>query len=143
FGAMGGASAAFTLHRLIADQTGYRGEFQIPESLPMCAADRVSDLDRREAYACGRHAIETARNGYSGVMVTIRRTADAPYASEMDTEPLAEVARRTHHLPERYYDPESRQPTEAFRQYARPLVGELSPYTTLDEVSSIAERRHS
>ena len=40
FGAMGGASAAMNLHRFIAAETGYRGEFQIPESMPMASADR-------------------------------------------------------------------------------------------------------
>ena len=32
FGAMGGASVALSLHRIITDEFGYRGEFQITES---------------------------------------------------------------------------------------------------------------
>ena len=42
FGAMAGTSAAMALHRMVSDEFGFRGEFQITESLPMCAADRVS-----------------------------------------------------------------------------------------------------
>ena len=41
FGAMGGTSAAMMLHRMIHAEFGWRGEFQVCESLQMCAADRV------------------------------------------------------------------------------------------------------
>ncbi|MCJ7693314.1 MAG: diphosphate--fructose-6-phosphate 1-phosphotransferase, partial [Sedimentisphaerales bacterium] len=57
FGAMGGTSAAMALHRMISDEFGFRGEFQITESLPMCAADRAVQVDIDEAYMCGRQAV--------------------------------------------------------------------------------------
>ena len=41
FGAMGGTSAAMMLHKIIGDQFGWRGEFQVTESLQMCAMDRA------------------------------------------------------------------------------------------------------
>ena len=53
FGAMGGTSAAMMLHRMISKEFGWRGEFQVAESLQMSAADRVVKLDDDEAYACG------------------------------------------------------------------------------------------
>ncbi len=134
FGAMGGSSAALNLHRLIAEHTGYRGEFQITESLPMCAADRVSEVDRREAYGCGGEAVRLASGGTSGVMVTIERTGEAPYESAFGTADLGEVAGRTHRMPDDFYDPAGRMPTDAFRAYAAPLVGELPPYETLDHL---------
>ncbi len=43
FGAMGGASVATSLHRMIVDEFGYRGEFQITESLIMCDFVRASN----------------------------------------------------------------------------------------------------
>ncbi|MFP4374902.1 MAG: diphosphate--fructose-6-phosphate 1-phosphotransferase [Spirochaetaceae bacterium] len=134
FGAMGGSSAALNLHRLIAEHTGYRGEFQITESLPMCAADRVSEVDRREAYDCGGEAVRIATGGASGVMVTIERTGEAPYESAFGTADLSTVARRTHRMPDAFYDPAGRLPTDAFRAYAAPLVGELPAYETLDDL---------
>jgi 6-phosphofructokinase 1 len=137
FGAMGGASAALNLHRLIAEHTGYRGEFQITESLPMCAADRVSEVDYREAYACGREAMRLAEAGTSGVMVSIERAGDKAYESTLGTAELAEVARKTHRLPAEYYDAEARLPTAPFRHYAAPLVGELPPFETLDDLEAI------
>ncbi len=138
FGAMGGTSAAMNLHRLIAENSGFRGEFQITESLPMCAADRVSDLDRKEAQACGREAMRLAASGTSGVMVTIQRISGAPYESRLATIGLSEVARRTHRMPSDYYDVATRLPGDAFRRYAAPLVGELPPYATLDDLPVIS-----
>jgi 6-phosphofructokinase 1 len=134
FGAMGGSSAALNLHRLIAEHTGYRGEFQITESLPMCAADRASELDRREAYGCGGEAVRLAGEGASGVMVTIVRTRETPYESAFGTADLSEVARRTHRMPDAFYDTAGHMPTDAFRAYAAPLVGELPGYETLDHL---------
>ena len=49
FGAMGGTSAAMMLHRMIANAFGWRGEFQVTESLQMCAADRAVKPDYRRS----------------------------------------------------------------------------------------------
>ena len=92
FGAMGGTSAAMMLHRMIHAAYGWRGEFQVCESLQMCAADRVALGDVREAHACGRRAVELAAAGTSGVMVSIIRESSDPYRWSLGTAPLAEVA---------------------------------------------------
>ena len=63
FGAMGGTSAAMMLHRMISTEFGWRGEFQVPESLQMCGADRVVQLDQDEAYRCGGQAVRLAQKG--------------------------------------------------------------------------------
>ncbi|MFT4557611.1 MAG: 6-phosphofructokinase, partial [Planctomycetaceae bacterium] len=94
FGAMGGTSAAMMLHRMISDEFGWRGEFQVTESLQMCAADRAVKLDIDEAFGCGKQAVRLAEQGTSGVMVTINRTSKRgePYATDFGTIPLGEVA---------------------------------------------------
>ena len=53
FGAMGGTSAAMMLHAMIRKEFGWRGEFQVCESLAMCAADRARP-DRRRGSLCLR-----------------------------------------------------------------------------------------
>ncbi|MBA7554435.1 Pyrophosphate--fructose 6-phosphate 1-phosphotransferase [subsurface metagenome] len=88
FGAMGGVSAALNLHRLINQETKYRGEFQITESLSMCAIDRASKIDLEEAYACGVKAIKLAEEGVSGVMISIHRINSSPYRVELKTVSL-------------------------------------------------------
>ena len=74
FGAMGGTSAAMMLHRMLANAFGWRGEFQVTESLQMCAADRAVKLDFEEAYDAGKEAVRLAAAGANGVMVTIERS---------------------------------------------------------------------
>jgi len=134
FGAMGGASAALSLHSLIREETGYRGEFQITESLPMCAVDRVSEIDREEACRCGRKAVELAVKGRTGVMVTMKRVSAGPsdpYRVEYSTAPLGDVAVRAKPMPEHFINPEGNFPTPECLDYLRPLVGELPVYTNL------------
>ncbi|NMC21070.1 MAG: 6-phosphofructokinase [Thermogutta sp.] len=131
FGAMGGTSAAMMLHRMIGNAFGRRGEFQVCESLQMCAADRVSETDREEAYACGRRAVELAVQGITGKMVALRRTSGDPYRWSLDTAELSEVAARAKPMPDEFIHPDGNFVTEAFLQYARPLVGPLPDYIRL------------
>lgn len=133
FGAMGGTSAAMMLHRMIADEFGWRGEFQVTESLPMCAADRGTKLDFDEAFACGRQAVKLAARGEGGVMVTMQRTnkPGQPYAMEFGTISLSEVANHERPMPDNYITKDGFGVTKAFIDYATPLVGPLPSYTSL------------
>lgn len=131
FGAMGGTSAAMMLHRMIADHFGWRGEFQVCESLQMCAADRVSATDREEAEACGRRAVEIACSGETGVMVSIERESDAPYQWRLGTSPLSEVAVRAKPMPDVFLESDTYMVTPAFEHYLAPLVGDIDAYTRL------------
>ena len=129
---MGGTSAAVNLHRMISDKFGFRGEFQVTESLPMCAADRAVKLDIEEAYMCGREAVNLARRGESGVMVSLERLDAGEYKCRTGTVPLEEVATRTRPMPDEYINTEGNFVTPAFLDYLRPLLGELPQYTTLE-----------
>lgn len=131
FGAMGGTSAAMMLHRMIAEAFGWRGEFQVCESLAMCAADRVSETDLEEAFACGRRAVELAEQGTSGVMVSIVRESTDPYRWSLGTASLSEVAVRAKPMPDEFINPEGNYPTQACLDYLRPLVGPLPEYARL------------
>lgn len=131
FGAMGGTSAAMMLHRMIGDEFGWRGEFQVCESLQMCAADRVSEIDREEAYRCGVEAVRLASEENSGVMVSIVRESDEPYECSLGTAPLAEVAVKAKPMPEEFLSDKASFVSDAFLRYARPLIGELPSYVSL------------
>ena len=128
---MGGASVGLQLHRMIHDRFGWRGEFQITESLPMCAVDRAVGLDLAEAYECGWEAARVAGDGGTGVMVTLVRESDDPYASALGTAPLAEVAVRAKPMPDEMINEAGNFPTDAFLDYLRPLVGALPEYADL------------
>ena len=131
FGAMAGTSAAMMLHRMISSRFGWRGEFQVCESLQMCAADRTTALDREEAYACGQKAVQLAVGGTSGVMVSIHRDANAPYRCSLATAPLASVAVEAKPMPDEFIDPSGFFVTPACLDYLRPLIGPLPEYVRL------------
>jgi 6-phosphofructokinase 1 len=133
YGAMGGASAALSLHGLLAGATEWRGEFQIPESLPMCAADRQLEKDREEARLCGRESVRLADAGKSGVMVTIERKSDARDAVSFETGyiSLEKAALTARNMPPDYMDSAGNDVSPKFREYMEPLIPDVEPYADL------------
>ena len=135
FGAMGGTSAAMFLHRILSSKMKLRGEFQVVESLQMCAMDRVSAVDLEEAYRCGRKAVELVQDGISGVMVSIVREEGGNiggYASSLGTAPLGDVAVRSKPMPDHFISEQGNYVTEDFIRYVAPLIGELPRYVSLE-----------
>ena len=135
FGAMGGTSAAVVLHKILSDEFGWRGEFQICESLQMCAADRAVPQDVDEAWACGQHAVKLAVSGTSSVMVTIIRESNSPYKYTLGTAALSEVANGEKPMPDEFICHDRLFVTEKCLEYLRPLIGELPDYVRLDAVA--------
>ncbi len=131
FGAMGGTSVGMNLHRMISDKFSWRGEFQITESLPMCAADRAVAQDIDEAYMCGAAAVKLAAENKSGVMVSLERTSNDPYKCTTGETPLCDVAVRAKPMPDEFINAAGNFVTDAFFDYLRPLVGELPEYANL------------
>ncbi len=131
FGAMGGASVGLNVHRILREATGHRGEFQITESLNMCAIDRAVPLDLEEAYGCGKEAVHMSLSGESGYMVTIERTSNEPYRVEFGRTELSNVALRAKAMPEKYINSRGNFVTEELVRYMRPLVGEVPHYIKL------------
>lgn len=122
-GAMGGTSAAMNLHKLIAKETGWRGEFQIVESLMMSGIDRASEVDLLEAYEVGAYALDLAANqGKTGLMATIERVSNAPYTVKYGEAPLSSVAVAAKPMPREYINEDGNYPSAAFLEYIKPLV---------------------
>lgn len=134
FGAMGGTSAAMMLHRIISQEFGWRGEFQVTESLQMCAADRAVKLDLDEAYGCGRQAVRLAEQGTGGVMVTIERLSKPgdTYRSGFGAVELRRVANAARPMPDKYIHRDGLFVTKAFLDYAAPLIGPLPEFGQLN-----------
>jgi ATP-dependent phosphofructokinase / diphosphate-dependent phosphofructokinase len=135
FGAMGGSSAAMNLHKLISTETEYRGEFQVCESLPMCAIDRAVDVDLQEAYQCGLKAVEFATQKQSGVMVCINRISNDPYQCKLEAVALEDVAVKAKPMPPEYINKEGNGVTEAFIEYLKPIIGEFPKYVSFSNIS--------
>lgn len=133
FGAMGGASVALQLHRMLREHFGWRGEFQITESLIMSDAARREEQDAQEAYECGRKAVSLALDGVSGVMVSIQRVSDNPYSIELGTAALEDVAVRAKPMPDTFINETGNYPSQAFIDYCTPLISKLPEFTRLED----------
>ena len=132
YGAMGGGSAALNLHKLIHQETNYRGEFQITESLSMCAIDRASKVDLEEAHACGVKAIKLAEEGASGIMVSIHRVSSSPYKIELSTISLDQVTVKVKPMDDKYINAQGNFVTDEYIKYIKPLVGKIPNYSGLN-----------
>lgn len=131
YGAMGGSSVATNLHKMIADEFGWRGEFQITESLPMSAIDRAVQQDLDEAYQAGKKAAELASAGQSGVMVSFVRNENDPCKCSLGTAPLCDVAVRAKPMPDEYFNEAGNFPSQAFIDYLKNLVGDMPEFAEL------------
>jgi len=134
FGAMGGASVGLNVHKILKDATGFRGEFQITESLNMCAIDRAVPIDLQEAYECGKEAVQLALSGKSGYMVTIERVSDNPYNIVFGKTELSNVAIRAKAMPEDFINDRGNFVTDKFIGYMRPLIGSIPDYIQFDNI---------
>ena len=134
FGAMGGVSVGINLHKMINEEFGYRGEFQITESLIMSDFVRSVNIDLDEAYKCGIEAVRLAERGISGFMVSIERISDNPYEISFGRVPLNDVAIAAKPMPLDYFNREGNFVSEAFISYMKPLVGELPDFVELEKI---------
>lgn len=132
FGAMGGSSVAMEIHKIISKKFGWRGEFQITESLPMCCEDRASKVDKAEAYRCGVEAVKLADKGITGVMVSMVRAKGDTYKIEYKTAPLSDVAIAAKPMPKNMFTKNGMFVTKKYIDYARPVIGDLPVFHTLD-----------
>ncbi len=102
--------------RIRADTFGY---------LQRSYAGLQSAVDVREARWCGRHAVQFAMKEDNG-SVAIRRTGNGKdYAVELFRTELSNVAEKTKSMPDEFINAEGNGITDAFVEYAMPLVGEL------------------
>lgn len=87
----------------------------------------VSEVDRDEAERAGTAAIQHLAAGGSGVMVTLERSINAPYHCDTGLISLEQIPAGTKTLPRHFMNTDGTMTTDAFRDYALPLLGELPP----------------
>jgi len=119
---------------MISAEFGFRGEFQVPESLSMCAADRAVELDVEEAFMCGKEAVKLAASGKTGLMVTLVRAPGRKYACGTGTASLSEVAVKAKPMPDAFLNADGNFVSAEFLDYVRPLLGPMPRYQRLSNV---------
>ncbi len=102
--------------RVRADTFGY-----LQRSFPTI----ISPIDAQEAREVGKYAVNHAATAGTPGSVAIRRLSSTPYASECFITPLASVAREATHMKDEYINAAGNDVTQAWIDYAAPLVGEL------------------
>ncbi len=112
----GEVKSKLKVNRVRADTFGY-----LQRSYP----GMQSPVDVAEARWCGRHAVQFAMEADNG-SVAIKRTGNGKdYAVELFRTELKNVAEHTKPMPDEFINEEGNGVTEAFIEYAMPLVGEL------------------
>ena len=108
---------------LVQERLRVRARWDKPGSIQRMSSAHLSEVDLREARACGAQAVRFALKGASDCMVALRRKPGARYAVVFRTVPLAKIANAEKALPDGYFDRGAMLPTPEFRRYALPLVG--------------------
>jgi len=104
---------------------------QVPGCDQRDTAIYASNVDLDEAYNVGRKAVEVAVEDGSGWMATILRAPGSSYSVTYDKVPLEDVANSERTFPAEWIAESKIDVTDAFLDYARPLIGEDWPSVPL------------
>ncbi len=102
------------IKRVRADTFGY------PQR---CFLGCVSETDQHEAREVGERAVQYAAWHNVDGSIAIRRVGE--YAVQYELVPLDDIAAKTKLMPDEFINAEANNVTEAFRQYALPLAGDM------------------
>ncbi|MCI0749160.1 MAG: 6-phosphofructokinase [Nevskiales bacterium] len=117
---LGGVAAS--LATLIKSKLNLKYHYAIADYLMRAARHIASKTDLEQSYAVGRHAVELALAGKSGVMVSLARQSDSPYAWGVGDVPLEKVANVEKKMPREFISADGFHITEECRRYLAPLI---------------------
>ncbi len=90
--------------------------------LQRSAAHLSSVTDIGEAFRLGMHAVKTAIEGKTGIMVTAVRRTNNPYVVDMGETDVKNVAGLIKHVPREWINERGNDVTQDFIDYAYPLI---------------------
>ena len=111
---------------LIIQKLGIKSRAEKPGLMGRNDMSRISEIDREEAYAVGKFALESAVNGKSGYMVGIRGNRGETYSYELFLIPLCEVANVEKKCPLEWIV-NGNAIADEFFDYAMPLMMDKAP----------------
>lgn len=122
------AGSCATLADIVEKRTGIKARVIEPSLLQRAASHIASLTDINEAYAAGYAGVKAAKEGQTGVMITLNRVSDAPYVCETAAYDIHAIANLEKMVPQHFITEDGCQITDAFLTYLRPLIqGELHP----------------
>ena len=129
------SGAAQYLVELVKREMSVRARFDKPGDLQRMAATSVSPVDRDEAYLVGKAGVQALLSGESDKMITLHRHNTPAYHCTTGLTALERVANAQRLLPVDYLDASKTMVTQAFYDYALPLIGE--PLTTYPRIKQV------
>lgn len=105
---------------------------QVPGVLQRSNAIYRSKVDIKEAYEVGKYAVGMAITEGTGYMATILREKGREYKSYYSKVDLRAVANSERHLPSSWISPGGTDVTDAFIDYAMPLIGDGWPESVME-----------
>ena len=120
--------AANTVRAIIEQQVGVKCRVNSAGTSQRVAMHFASKTDVDEAYMVGKVAVETAIEGINGMMVTLVRQGEgANYRCGTGLIELTKVANAEKPLPKEFISANGYGVTQAFRDYAMPLLQGQAP----------------
>ncbi len=113
---------AARLARLVSQKLRVRARSEKPGLLYRAFAPCQSPVDRVEARAAGRFAVQAALKERSEVMVSLKRPRSRNYFCTFSLVPLSHVADKERCLPAKYLGG-SGNIRDSYRRYVAPLIG--------------------
>ena len=128
------SGAAEFLVELVKQHLQLRARFDKPGDLQRMASNAISLVDRDEAYLVGQMGVRAVMQGENDKMVTLARQTTPNYNCTTSLVELAKVANRQKLMPDEYLNADKTMVTQAFYDYALPLIGDTLPhYATLQK----------
>lgn len=122
------AGAARYLSNLVASRLHCKSRSIELSTLQRCGSHICSRVDVTEAYQAGGAAVYAAFSGHTGEMVGLQRHHNNPYQCYTAMHPIGQIANVEKTVPTQWITPNHMQVTNAFCEYARPLIqAELTP----------------
>ncbi|MBQ7282031.1 MAG: diphosphate--fructose-6-phosphate 1-phosphotransferase [Spirochaetales bacterium] len=118
------------ISRQIMQKIGLKSRAEKPGLIGRTSIAYQSEVDRQEAYAVGKRAVEAAAEGKTGFMVAIKADRSKGFSYTLDLVPLADVANVEKKFPLEWIEGTNKISDEFFK-YANPLIGEIPDYAIL------------
>jgi len=113
--------AAQRLSELIMQNVGIKSRSEKPGLLGRSSMPYVSEIDRAEAYAVGKAAVEAALGGETGSMISIQAHRGKTYRFSLSKVPLDLVANKEKKFPTEWISDWNVE--DPFIDYCLPLIG--------------------
>lgn len=125
---------------MIAEGLKIKARWDKPGTIQRVSMLAASPVDLAEAYEVGRAAVRHAVEGQDGHMVTLVRESSEPYRWTTGLAPLEKIANAERKVPDAFISADGNDVTEAFLEYARPLIGPPLPHYARLERTQVPQR---